>query len=421
MKKLLMTLAAAVAFAACSDDPEAWEKLPVAPISGEDAELTVNGETMEAGSVQLTVTSATQGTLLLEKVLHGYDAITMDVALTERTDGTGTFDIQGETDLTKSPAINALDVKAAAEPAIYHVSVTGSISPEGTAVVNLTSVLSPEAQGGVTGKWTLLTNLEMDDSGVPVNYPLWITWSAIDPEQPNAELTATIVRTFGSSLLYQFLHSVTFSEDGTVTAEYWDGEGFNMETDMATYLMSGVEYNDDWTEAFMVNLHPDKPWSESPKKLLYWHVQGDYLYIVPDIEAILAQIQQDTGSDVSAGLDGIADLLDTFGDFGIQVDALLPLVMQWMETGIPFKYEKTAAGLKLYADKEMCRPVIEALLPALPKLDQMIAELANSEDPMIQMLPMMIPMMLGIENLAALDPIWKTNTNEFKFSLNFEN
>ncbi len=422
MKKLFITLAAVVAFAACSDDPAAWEKLPVEPISGESAALTVNGEKMEAGTVQLTATSATQGTLVLTNVLYGYDEITMEVGLSERTDGTGTFDIKGETGLTKIPAIN---VKAAEEPVIYNVSVTGSISPEGTVVVNLSSVLSPTAQGGLTGKWDLLTNLELDDSGLPVKYPLWITWSAQDPEKPNAQQTATTVRTFGSSLLYQFLHSLTFSEDGNITAEYWDGKGFDMATDMATYLMGGIEYeyDDNWNavSASMKNLHPDAPWLESPKKLLYWYVKDGYLYIVPDIAAILAQIKQDTGSDVSGGLNGITDLLAGLGEYGIDVEALMQLVPQWMETGIPLKYEKTENGLKLYADKEMCRPVVEALLPALPKLDTMIAELAKSEDPMMQMLPMMLPIMLGIENLAALEPIWNDNTKEFEVSLNFEN
>ena len=416
-----------MAFTACSDDPAAWEKLPIEPISGESAALTVNGEKMEAGSVQLTATSATQGTLKLMNVLYGYDEIIMEVGLTERTDGTGTFDIKGETGLAKIPAIN---VKAAEEPAIYNVSVTGSISPEGTVVVNMTSALSPEAQGGLTGKWNLLTNLTVDefDSSL-LTAPLWVTWSAQDPGKANAEQTAMAVRTFGSSLLYQFLHSVTFSEDGTVTAEYWDAEGFDMkdpDTGMATYLMGGreYEYDDDYNvvSASMKIIREDPQWLESPKKLLYWYVQGDYLYIVPDIAAILAQIKEDTGSDVSGRMDGITSLLAGLSEYGIDVNALMQLIPQWMGTGIQFKYEKTENGLKLYADKEMCRPVIEALLPALPKLDELIEKLVaeNPEDEMIQMLPA-LKYMLGIESFAALDSIWETNTNEFEVSLNFEN
>ncbi len=416
MKKLFITLAAVVAFAACSDDPAAWEKLPIEPISGESAALTVNGEKMEAGSVQLTATSATQGTLVLTNVLYGYDEITMEVGLSERTDGTGTFDIKGETGLTKIPAIN---VKAAEEPVIYNVSVTGSISPEGTVVVNLTSVLSPTAQGGVAGKWNLLTNVKQDEDNALLTAPLWATWSAQDPEKPNGEMTATALRTFGSSILYQFLHSVTFSEDGNITTEYWNAEGFNMQKDMMNYI--GGFGENEAGEPIMVNLHPDKPWSESPKKLLYWYVKGDYLYIVPDIAAILAQIKKDSGSDVSGGLD-MNSIVAALSKYKIDVEALMQLVPQWMETGIQFKYEKTKNGLKLSADKEMCRPVIEALLPALPELDKALAEFAaSSDDFMIQMLPQIVYGMLGVENLAQLKTIWETNTNEFEISLNFEN
>lgn len=419
MKKFFITLAAVVAFAACSDDPAAWEKLPVEPISGESAALTVNGEKMEAGSVQLTATSATQGTLVLTNVLYGYEEITMEVGLSERTDGTGTFDIKGETGLTKAPAIN---VKAAEEPVIYNVSVTGSISPEGTVVVNLTSVLSPEGQGGVAGKWNLLTNVPLTDEGTFQKAPLWITWNAQDSEKANAQQAALTVRQFGSSFLYQFLHSVTFSEDGNLTAEYWNGEGFDLQNDIATYLMSGFEYNDDWTAVYMKIIRENPQWLESPKKFVYWHVQGDYLYIVPDIAAILAQIKQDTGSDVTGGQTGITDLLAALSKYKIDVDALLPLVMQWMETGIPFKYEKTENGVKLYADKEMCAPVIEALLPALPELDKALAQLVadNPDDFMIQMLPGMVAGMLGVEKLADLATIWENNTKEFEVSLNFE-
>lgn len=77
--------------------------------------------------------------------------------------------------------------------------------------------------------------------------------------------------------------------------------------------------------------------------------------------------------------------------------------------------------MKLYAHKEMCRPIIEALLPALPKLDEMIDELIakNPEDQEIQKLPMLVAMP-GIKNFAALEPIWKNSTNQFEISLNLE-
>ena len=421
MKKLFITLAAAMAFAACSEDepvaPAAWEQLPTAPISGENATLTVNGQSGTSGSVQLTAASATQGTLLLENVLPGYAAIEMEVTLTERPDGT--FDLAGEKGLTTPPA---MITKAADEPVIFQVSAAGNISPEGKASITLTSVLSTEAQGGLTGAWDLLKKVTVDDYGALLTAPVLATWSAKDLEQPNAEQLATTVRTIASTLLYQFLHSVTFSKEGTATAEYRKlGEEFDFQSEIMNCMFYGFEYDEDYNPIGIADLHPDIPWLDSPKNLLYWYVKDGYLYVVPDIAAILAQIKEDSGSDVSGGQSGITGLLTSLGEYGINVEALLPLVMQWMETGIPLKYEKTADGLKLYADKEMCRPVIEALLPALPKLDEKIAELANSEDPMMQTLPTMLPTMLGVENLASLKTIWENNTDQFEISLHFVN
>lgn len=405
----LLTLAAAITFAACSSDEEAaWEQLPTEPISGENAALTVNGGST-SGSVQLTATSATQGTLLLTNVLPGYAEISMDVTLSERTDGN--FDITGEKGLTTAPSMIS---RADAESVIFNISVSGNVTPGGKATVNLTSALSTEAQGGLGGTWDLLSEVKLSDVGSFTTAPLWVTWSAIDSEQANAEQFALTLRTFGSMLLYQVLHSVTLSTDGNITAKYWSGD-----VDLMTAIVAGTVTDQETMITSFVNLHENEPWLESPKNLAFWYVKGDNLYVVPNITAILAQVGEDSGSDVSGSLDDLTGILTTLGEYGIEIEDLLPLVMQWMETGIPLKYVNSNGELKLYADKEMCRPVIEALLPALPKLDELIEKLivANPDDQMIQMLPMLVSL-LGIENFAALEPIWNNNTDEFEISLN---
>lgn len=414
MKKLftLLALAATMTFAACSDSDEeaAWKQLPTEPISGENATLTVNGGST-SGSVQLTATSATQGTLLLTNVLPGYAEISMDVTLSERTDGT--FDITGEKGLTTPPSMIS---RADAESVIFNISVSGNVTPEGKASVNLTSALSTEAQGGLAGTWDLLGEVKLkEEDGSLTTAPLWVTWSAIDPTQANAEQFAMVLRSFGSPLLYQVLHSVTLLADGNITAKYWSGD-----VDLMTAIFSGTDTDEEAKITTFVNLHEDEPWLESPKNLAFWYVKGDNLYVVPNIAAILAQVGEDSGSDVSGSLGDLTGILAALGEYGIEIDALLPLVTQWMETGIPLKYVNSNGALKLYVDKGMCRPVIEALLPALPKLDEMIAKLIaeNPDDQMIQMLPMLVGM-LGIQNFAALEPIWNDNTDEFEIALNF--
>lgn len=403
---------------ACSEDEnESWKGLPNTPISGEQAVLTVNGQSSTSGSVTLTAKSATQGTLLFENVLPGYSNIEMEVTMAECPDGS--FDITGERGLASLPSMITRETAA---PVIFQISAKGNITPDGTAVINLTSVLTKEAQGGLAGTYNLLTNLKTDNPEIACNStaPLYIVWSAQNPEKANAETMAPRLTSFVSSFIYQLLHSVTLSEDGNITAEYWSADGGLDDDSMINYMMNGIQNNHDGTGT-MINLHPDDPWATSPKNLAYWYVSGGYLYVIPSITAIIDQTGNDSGSETSGSLADLTGLLDSLKGYGIKTDELLPILIKWMGTGIPLKYEKTDSGLKLYADKEMCTPVVEALLPALPKLDEMIKELAsNSDNFMMQMLPEMLPLLLAIENLASLDPIWKENTKNFEVQLNFE-
>lgn len=414
MKKLfaLLTMAVMMTFAACSDSDEeaAWKQLPTEPIPGDNAMLTVNGGST-TGSVQLTATSTTRGTLLLTNVLPGYAEISMDVTLSGRTDGT--FDITGEKGLTTAPSMIS---RADAESVIFNISVSGNVTPEGKATVNLISALSTEAQGGLAGTWDLLSEVKLkEDDGAMTIAPLWVTWSALDPAQANAEGFARGVGTFGSMPLYQVLHSVTFSTDGNIMAEYWSGN-----VDLQTAIFQGTVTDQETLITTFINIHEDEPWLESPRNLAFWYVKGDNLYVVPNITAILAQVGKDSGSSVDTGNLDISALLSKLGEYDITLTAeLLSTVTGWLQTGIPLKYVKSNGALKLYVDKEMCSPIIEALLPALPKLDEMIAKLIaeNPDDQSIQMLPMFLAM-LQIKNFADLEPIWNNNTDEFEISLN---
>ncbi|WP_303216583.1 DUF4925 domain-containing protein [Parabacteroides johnsonii] len=414
MKKLfaLLTMAVMMTFAACSDSDEeaAWKQLPTEPIPGDNAMLTVNGGST-TGSVQLTATSTTQGTLFLTNVLPGYAEISMDVTLSGRTDGT--FDITGEKGLTTAPSMIS---RADAESVIFNISVSGNVTPEGKATVNLISALSTEAQGGLAGTWDLLSEVKLkEDDGAMTIAPLWVTWSALDPAQANAEGFARGVGTFGSMPLYQVLHSVTFSTDGNIMAEYWSGN-----VDLQTAIFQGTVTDQETLITTFINIHEDEPWLESPRNLAFWYVKGDNLYVVPNITAILAQVGKDSGSSVDTGNLDISALLSKLGEYDITLTAeLLSTVTGWLQTGIPLKYVKSNGALKLYVDKEMCSPIIEALLPALPKLDEMIAKLIaeNPDDQSIQMLPMFLAM-LQIKNFADLEPIWNNNTDEFEISLN---
>lgn len=400
-------MAAALSFTACDDDGEtpAWKQLPTAPITGADATLTVNGDA-NSGSVQLTASSATRGTLLLTGVLPGYAEVSMAVALSEKPDGS--FDISGKKGLTTGPAMRS----AAAEPVIINLAARGNITPEGKVSLTLTSALSADAQGGLTGNWALQYQSEVAEDGTLATGPLWMDWSALDAAKPNAEFLATIVSTFGSAFLFQYLNQVTFSADGNITAKYWTGS-----PDIADVLNS-MSYSEDEKYALWSDIHNNE-WLSSPKNLAFWYVKDGCLRVVPSIGAILGQVGEDNGG-TAPDTEALTEIIGALSEFGIDITPLLPTVMEWMNAGIPLKYVASDGALKIYIDKEMAAPFVTALLPALPKIDEMIAQMKkeNPEDETVQMIGMLLGM-LQIENFAGFETIWKENTDAFGIALNF--
>lgn len=401
MKKsaILLFLTAAVAvLSACGDssDAEAWRELPTTPVTGGDATLTVNGQPMQ-GSVQLVPTSAERGVLTLNGVLPGYASVEMEVALAEQADGS--FDFSGETGLTAAPAMTTK--AAAAEPAIFRLTVEGNLTPAGKATLAARSALTPEAQGGLSGTWRLLPAPVADPvTGMPALTPIFVVWTPIDAAKPNMQQGAMIVDLFGSMVLFDVLDSVTLHEDGNITARYWPEIG-----------MGGSDENNNFIAS-----HDE--WLESPKNnLAFWYVKNDRFYVVPNIDAILRETaDEDGGEEQPADLEQIVAQLK---QFGVDTEALQAALKEWMVTGIPLRYAKEGSSLKLYVDKQMVTPFMEALLPALPKLDEMLAPiLADPENETGALLQMAFGM-LGIEKLADIQTIWNTNTADFELSVNF--
>ena len=81
-----------------------------------------------------------------------------------------------------------------------------------------------------------------------------------------------------------------------------------------------------------------------------------------------------------SSLSDIMDLLNDLKELGVDVKALMPQIQQIMKSGFRFKYSQENGALELYADKEMCDPIINAFLPALPKLDELLAGMADNPD-----------------------------------------
>lgn len=392
-----MLAAAAAVFTSCGDsnDVEGWQKLPTTPVTGADATLTVNGQPAQ-GSVQLVPASETQGTLTLTDLLPGYACIEMEVSLSEQADGS--FDFSGEKGLTAAPAMMTKAV--AAGPAILNLSVRGNLTAAGKLTLDAQSVLTPEAQGGLSGTWRLLPAPVADpETEMPTLTPLFLVWTAVDATKPNLQQGSMIVSLFGSMVLFDALDSVTLHEDGNITARYWPEIGMGGTDDNGNFVASHDE------------------WLESPKSnLAFWYVKNDRFYIVPNIDEILRQTAgEDGGEEQPADLEQIVAQLK---QFGVDTEALQAALKEWMVTGIPLRYTKEGSSLKLYVDKQMVTPFMEALLPALPKLDEMLAPILADPENETGALIQMAFGMLGIEKLADIQTIWNTNTADFELSIN---
>lgn len=399
MKKsvLLLLLAAAVAaFSACSDseDAETWREFPTAPVSGDNAVIAVNGEPTQ-GSVQLVPASAAQGELTLTDLLPGFAQIKMEVAIAEQADGS--FDFSGEKELTTVAAVKA----AAAQPAIMRLSVQGNMTAAGTVKLDAKSALTAEAQDGLSGTWRLLPAPQMDpETEMPSLTPLFLVWTAVDVAKPNMQMGAMMANLFGSMILFDALDSVTLHEDGNITARYWSEIG-----------VGGMDDNNNF-------IHTHEEWLESPKSnLAFWHVRDGLFYVVPDIDAILRQAAKDNGGEDAQPAD-IEQVLAQLEALGVDAAVLRAALEQWAVTGIPLRYAKQEGSLKLYADKQMVAPFMAALLPALPKLDEMLVPILADENNETGSLIKMAFGMLGIEKLADIKTIWETNTADFELAIN---
>lgn len=390
-------------FASCSDDDDTtWKKIPQEEILSQNITLEINGESASTGTVQMTVKNESEAVLNLKNVIPGYAEVPVSVALEKLDDNS--FAFAGEQGLTNPPSML---VRSTAEPIILYVQVNGKVTLDGKASVTAKTRLSETAQAGLTGSWSLLATASLDESGGVTAAPLLITWSAIDANKPNMEAATHLVNVLGSAVLFNVLNQVTLHEDGNITAKYWP------EISIEDILNDGMD-----DEGNFIATH--EKWLDSPKSLAYWYAKSNMIYIVPNIDAIMKQVNKDNESEEVGNMEDLTSILAMLGEYNIDIDALLPTVMQWVTTGIPLKYGVDDNALKIYVDKEMATPFITAILPALDKLqvdvDKIIADGGDNA-----FLIKMVLGILGIEKLTDIKTIWEENTKDFELSLNFVN
>ncbi len=397
-------------FASCSDDDDDnWKNIPTGPIEGENAKLTVNGAT-STGSVQFTPQGATQAKVDLNNVFPGYKAVTVNVSLSEQSDGS--FDFSGEQGVSTPPSM-ITSLAAQAEPAIMNVKVEGNITLEGKLSITATSALTEQAMGGLSGSWNVKDTIVADEFVTTVtSAPFVLRWPAIKVEEGkfDGEQTARIASMLVSHILAEVLGQVTFNPDGNITAKYHSGLPFNGDTAMG-WIMNN---------AFSVKVevsHTD--WTESPKNLAFWYVKDNKLYVVPNIEMIMKQASADQERAEMGGID-MAGILEILSQMGIDITKLDPAVLEqvmgWLHTGIPLNYRTDAdGGLEIYVDKEMVAPFMPIIFSMLPMLQEQLDKMAQ-EQPLIGMLPLL----LAIDKLTDYQTIWENNTKEFEIAIDLQ-
>ena len=414
MKKriiLMSALACAfMVFTGCSDDNDEpklnWATvLPSEQITvGDNLSVNFNNDQASAGSVKFAVdnTADNAATVSLLNIIPGYGELNVPVTLSKTADKAYAF--TGKLSVTSAPAMTRME---AAGYSIYDVIVNGTII-DSKCTVNVTSALSEQAQGGLTGTWNLLDKaVPGGENGGYKSAPLMMTWTANDATKPNMQSVAGIISAMGGPVLFNLLQNVTFNADGNITASYYTP----LKDENVMDFIGGSEENEDGSYTYKV-VHQGE-WSQSKKNLAFWYAKDGYIYVTPNLSAILGA----TGAgDLNLDIETIANLAQMIG---VDADKLKNVLTTWNKTGIPLKYTVDGNNLSLTVDKEMAAPVIELLLPTLPMLQKMYENMQKNDPDTAGMISMLLFMMNGAQSFEDIATIWKENTKEFGINLNF--
>lgn len=134
MKKNLFSLLTAftlfgLVFSSCSKEENSWQDIPK-KLEGTNVEFMVNNESA-VGSVEFNPQSAVSAQVTLSKVINGYSEVVLDVVMVEQENGS--FNFSGEKEMTVAP------VKADATPAIVLIKVSGNVTLDGKAKIDIST------------------------------------------------------------------------------------------------------------------------------------------------------------------------------------------------------------------------------------------------------------------------------------------
>lgn len=187
---------------------------------------------------------------------------------------------------------------------------------------------------------------------------------------------AVMAEMIGGNILGSVLRNINFNPDGNITARYG--------------AMPQVESFIDYFEPLPIR--PESDYTLSPLNLANYYVKGNSLYVIPNIDMIIKQIQSSKTRALSV----------------TDIQEILQLIQKWTTTGIRFNiiseikpeklaeyfYIKHTGDMILHIDKNE----IGVLLKLLPMLKNVIPD-SDMKAFLVELLDMLIPELMAAEVL----------------------
>ena len=414
---MMALLASIFAMTACQKDKadDTWKQLPVDQITVEsgNAELSVNEIPCTYGNVQLVAGGEDNAVLTLTDVVPGYSEVKVNVDLLKKSDDS--FAFKGTTIVSTPPSI-AATLRSTDDNPCYSVNVEGSITLDGAVKVTVATQVQGDA-APLFGSWNIVRKCKyIEGKGVDPNdrSPIQPKWKISDGVGEKLLKYVSMFNHFGNCVLTEVFDQVTFDETGNIMARYWPDFG---EDDSLKGLLSLIGPPSNGYYIYKPKYHTD--WLESPKaNFAFWYAKGNSLYVVPNVTAIIDVAKSENlRSDASSGIDisEIKEFLENLKEYGVDVNALSTEIQKILQRGVELKYSLEGDNLKIYVDKALCSPIVEAILPALPKLDVLLDQLTKGDNDTAGKIKV-IMIILGLDKLT--ETIWNATT-ELEISLNF--
>lgn len=360
LRRTLVLLFTAAALVACNDDDPVTGGIDEvdssfnATYSSANLDLSYSGSPMPGKSVSFAMTGDRSGRLTLTDIFMDAERLVIDgIPLYENGGGYSfsgyTATPQGTTfryagTLTPSSGeenpsmkLDLTDIKVPANYLSSHgaFKIINCLDPEDIFISSSTS-----------GFWTSRYYNRLN-SLAPM---MWWTYGDDEDMLLYIPLVSSLMdlngmlHEFLGKLLYLVLDDVTFHPDGTVTASYCPvPDGY----DIAGLFSSSVSESDRSKSI------------ESPANLLQYRIDGEYVYIKPNLQMLLELIGLDLGgliptrSDEGDEGDEENEDQDAGLDIGQIISDLLSLINRWTTDGIRFNLVSNDTTRSYYRTSEI--------------------------------------------------------------------